>query len=272
MTDRWSKFWWQDYEGDDALRVCSLAAQGLWMRMLCAMHKGTPYGHLTVNGRPATVRQIAAIASAPEKEVAKLLAELAEAGVYSVDGDDVMFCRRMVRDKAAREKFSAYGKTGGNPALKAEDNPTDNGGGNPGGLTPPLKHQEAEAEAEAEKTPPTPRSGGRALAAEFLPDWLPVDSWADWCQFRRGKTWTPKAVELSIQNLEKLRHEGHDPRAVIEQSIANGWRGLFAIKRDQRREPVSRTAWVYEDIERERREREREPHDPFTIDAGRLLQ
>ena len=120
MTEhRWSKFWWQDYEGDDALRVVSLAAQGLWMRMLCVMHKGTPYGHLTINGRAPTPRQIAMMASASEREVVKLLSELEESGVFCTTEDGVIYSRRMVRDKAISDKGREDGKKGGNPTLKA---------------------------------------------------------------------------------------------------------------------------------------------------------
>ena len=88
--------------------------------------------------------------------------------------------------------------------------------------------------------------GVQGVVAEFLPEWLPEDSWRDWCHFRRGKTWTPKAVELSLRKLAELRGAGDDPRAVIEQSIANGWRGLFPIRQDRQRarEPESRLAWM----------------------------
>jgi hypothetical protein len=147
---RWSKFWWQDYEGDDALRVVSLAAQGLWMRVLCAMHKGDPHGHLTINGRPPNDRQVAAIASAPEREVVRLLAELEQAAVFSKTADGVIFNRRMVRDKASGDRAREIGKTGGNPALKPSSSKKVKGGGNPGGLTPPLIHQDTEADTESE--------------------------------------------------------------------------------------------------------------------------
>jgi len=71
-----------------------------------------------------------------------------------------------------------------------------------------------------------------ALPVE-VPAWLPADAWADWCHYRRGKQWTQKAAELSVRKLAELRAEGHDPKAVIEQSIANGWRGLFPVKASQ---------------------------------------
>jgi hypothetical protein len=151
MTEhRWSKFWWQDYEGDDALRLCSLAAQGLWMRMLCGMHRGQPYGHMAVNGSAPTTRQLSIMLCATEREVSKLVPELEKAGVLSRNESGLIYSRRMVRDKAITDKAIADGRRGGNPVLK--------GRGNGEGLTPPDKptlgpthKQEAEAEAEEER-------------------------------------------------------------------------------------------------------------------------
>lgn len=65
----------------------------------------------------------------------------------------------------------------------------------------------------------------RSLIA--LPDWLPAASWEDWCDYRKGKTWTQKAQELSVASLDKLRAQGHDPTTVIENAIEKGWRGLY---------------------------------------------
>jgi hypothetical protein len=76
---------------------------------------------------------------------------------------------------------------------------------------------------------PQPRERLPAVAID-LPAWLPADAWASWCHHRRGKRWTPEAAALSIRNLGKLREAGDEPRAVIEQSIANGWTGLFPLK------------------------------------------
>lgn len=166
-THRWIKFWPQDYEGDTALRVCSLAAQGLWMRLLCAMHRSEPYGHLTVNGKGATTRQIAALSGTSEREAARLIAELEDAGVLSRDDGGTIYSRRLVRDKATSDTAREHGKQGGNPNLKPPYKGVDKGEGKPGGLTPPVKHQEAEAEAETEDT--SLRSVSPARAARSLP-------------------------------------------------------------------------------------------------------
>ena len=161
---RWSKFWWQDYERDPLLRSCSLAAQGLWMRMLCFMHEGNPYGHLILNGVSPSQKRLAAMVGKSEREVNTVLKELEEAGVFSRTEDGVIWSRRLVRDKAASDKGRDYGSGGGNPLLLngkgTDDNTPSPGKGlsddvNPyplgRGLTPPVNAQEAEAKSQSQK-------------------------------------------------------------------------------------------------------------------------
>lgn len=65
-----------------------------------------------------------------------------------------------------------------------------------------------------------------------LPDWLPADAWREYVAHRkaiRKPMGTDYARKLAIGKLGKLRADGHDPKAVIDQSIGNGWQGLFAI-------------------------------------------
>lgn len=72
-----------------------------------------------------------------------------------------------------------------------------------------------------------------APPAPVLPDWLPKESWDEWVEYRASikAPLNAKAVELSIKKLGKLRAEGHDPVAVIDQSIFSGkWTDLYAIK------------------------------------------
>lgn len=69
-----------------------------------------------------------------------------------------------------------------------------------------------------------------------LPDWLSPDDWKLWHDFRNARRgWTTKARELSLRTLGTLRADGHDPKAVIEQSIERGWTGLFPVRAPQSR-------------------------------------
>lgn len=71
----------------------------------------------------------------------------------------------------------------------------------------------------------------RAALSVTLPEWLDPEAWGQFVEFRRKKApLTDRAAELAIAELAELRAQGHNPVAVINQSILNGWRGLFALK------------------------------------------
>lgn len=76
-----------------------------------------------------------------------------------------------------------------------------------------------------------------------LPDWVPADAWDEWVKARKNKP-TAEAKRLSVLDLEKLRADGHDPRAVLEQSIKRGWTGLFPIKDADAQKPAAAPWWT----------------------------
>lgn len=104
-----------DWQRDSALRSCSLAARGLWSEMLWTMHDGQPRGYLRAGARRLdSVAVIARMAGAgPDENVAGLLAELEEAGVFSRDDGGTIFCRRMVRDTKLQDVRREAGAKGG---------------------------------------------------------------------------------------------------------------------------------------------------------------
>lgn len=129
----WTKFFWGDWETDPALKLCSFAAQGLWMRMLCIASAHDPIGYVAVAGRGLTETDIARLTGASESEVASLLGELERNGVFSRDRHDRIYSRRMTRDARKAATAKKNGKLGGNPKLSeqtvitASDNPPDKG-------------------------------------------------------------------------------------------------------------------------------------------------
>lgn len=126
------KWYPADWRADPRLRMCSLAARGLWADLLSYMHEGTPYGHLTIDGVKPDMQGISSLVGRPIGEVRKAMAELESRQVFSRDEAGAIFSRRMVRDKAKAERDSTNGKEGGNPqltgAVKRGVNPPVNGG------------------------------------------------------------------------------------------------------------------------------------------------
>lgn len=114
----WAKFYWSDWSADPKLRLCSLAAQGLWMRMLCIAAESDPVGYVALDGKtPIKVEELASLVGQAAKVVKPLLAELKSRGVFSVDRRGVIYSRRMLADARKREVAVENGKQGGNPSL-----------------------------------------------------------------------------------------------------------------------------------------------------------
>ena len=121
------KFYPADWRADAMLRLCSIAARGLWAEMMCIMHDAERYGSLLVNGRRIDKKQLAGLAGISEKECTLLLLELEGNGVFSRDADGTIYSRRMRRDFEKSEIDKKNGKVGGNPRLKGGVNPQVNG-------------------------------------------------------------------------------------------------------------------------------------------------
>lgn len=162
----WSKFFWSDWAADPALRVCSLAAQGLWMRMLCIAAEADPTGYVTVNRRALGVTDIARLAGVTETECEPLLAELDRNGVFSRTRSGAIYSRRLVRDAKKAKTNQKNGKLGGNPSLGKDKgkyqsvNPPDN---------PDLKPHMPYANSQSSSSAREPITGQhRALALSLL--------------------------------------------------------------------------------------------------------
>jgi uncharacterized protein YdaU (DUF1376 family) len=217
---RWSKFWWQDHQGDETLKLCSLAARGYWIEMLAVMHKATPTGHLLINGKPAPIRLMAITARCSEKEAKRCEAELEEFGVFSRTADGTIYSRRMVKDAKAAEQAKTWGREGGNPNLKAKPNgaehpppltrgvnptpltPTHKADPYPGTLRPPLtRFRQAEVESEKEPEEEKKEREVKDLAS-VSPVWARV---ADACETPPEGTYgdepTPNATQIAVQNI-----------------------------------------------------------------------
>ncbi len=64
----------------------------------------------------------------------------------------------------------------------------------------------------------------------IYPEWLDLKLWADFQNHRKAikARMTPQAERLNINKLQVLTSEGYEQTDVINESIANGWKSLFA--------------------------------------------
>lgn len=176
---RWAQWFWADWSNDSALNLCSIPAQGLWMRLLCLMAQGEPYGSLTVKGRIPTddeVFQLTCPRGTRRRDFDRWLAELKHHGVAHVDHSGTTVSPRMNHDgaislariDAAHASWQTKANSR-NPRNLHEQNP-----GNGADLheEKSLLHEYLSKQTHKQKDSPsptpTPASGGGASRGDLL--------------------------------------------------------------------------------------------------------
>jgi hypothetical protein len=110
----WLKFWVEAWRSDLGLRLCSAAARGVWIEMLCVMHHCDPYGVLVdQHGKAMPPSALAILIGIAPEVVTGSLAELESHRVFSRDDQGRIVSRRMQRDYHLREVRAAAGSKGG---------------------------------------------------------------------------------------------------------------------------------------------------------------
>lgn len=71
----------------------------------------------------------------------------------------------------------------------------------------------------------------KARVGLVLPGWIDPQIWKGYEEMRKKMRapLTERAKQTTLGTLDKLRAQGHDANAVLDQSIQRGWRGVFPI-------------------------------------------
>lgn len=108
----YSKFFWQDWIGDDAVALCSMGARGTWMGLLAVAARSTTPGHVLLGGKKPSLPDLRQALRCPptftDADLQAHLDELLSRGVYDTTRDGVIVSRRLVRD-ARRRQISTNG-------------------------------------------------------------------------------------------------------------------------------------------------------------------
>lgn len=115
----------QDFLTDERLAECSAQSTGVYIRLMCLMHKSEEYGKILLKQKDKqTTEQILNFASKlakqmpySDKVVEDSLRELVEESVLKIEGD-FLVQKRMVKDNEISINRSLSGKTGGETTQK----------------------------------------------------------------------------------------------------------------------------------------------------------
>jgi hypothetical protein len=70
---------------------------------------------------------------------------------------------------------------------------------------------------------------------EAIPNCIDISKWEEWKNYKKEKKQklTKSTAGKQLQNLQKWHLEGQDPNEIIDNSISNGWAGLFPLKQQK---------------------------------------
>jgi DNA-binding Lrp family transcriptional regulator len=207
------QFYPGDWMKDPAVRSVTVAARGLWIDMLCLMHESDRRGYLQhATGRPVSSEQLARMTGCSASEVARLLRELEECGVFSRTDAGVIYNRRMVLDERKRVLCSDAGRRGGgSPAFK---------GRGKGEVKGPTKASSSSSVSYSNSLSPREWEVGSGEVAPDLPEGLGRHPAliAYWEKFRLvPSVGAQQQIEEEVTDLERWR-------AVLDYWEAGSWR------------------------------------------------
>jgi len=118
MMDRypWIQFYPNDWLADPRLSMCSATTRGIWMDLICIMHKLDRCGQIT-----GTLEQIARTCRCTVVELEVAIAELSQTNAADVtfSNDSVTIInRRMKKEVSGRERVRKYRRKCGNVTQK----------------------------------------------------------------------------------------------------------------------------------------------------------
>lgn len=212
-----------DWMKDTAVRACSLAARGLWIDLLCLMCEGDRRGYLSApSGKPYSLEQIARMTGCSTDEASRLLEELETSGVFSRSVHGTIFSRRIARDEIARANSRQKMREWRN-SKKTKDRCNDSVTGVVTALLPLSSSSSSVTDKERKK---------ERKPEVAIPPWISADSWAAFVEMRKKLRvpLTERGAELTVAALDRLRGQGEDPNACLDQSVSRGYRGVFAVK------------------------------------------
>jgi hypothetical protein len=208
---------------------------------------------------PADKAQIARMLKLNSAKFESLWAALSRCFVQTeIDGEPRLINPTLVRQReeyqAFKERQRVSGSRGGQARLKAKKGTTK------AKAKPSLSQGQARAN-ENDNDNETQEVEEKLRVCDVVAE----EHWKRFCSYRRKRTkggFTAEAERLNLIDLAKLKQDGYDPVAVINQTIAKGWTGLFPISGFRPTTPSkvtnSGSSYVETDADRELMERIRE--------------
>ncbi|RLC34414.1 hypothetical protein DRH14_03075 [Candidatus Shapirobacteria bacterium] len=221
------QFYPGDWRKDTQVQMASMQTRGVWFEMLCCMWDAPERGVL--EGKKEDLCRLLGCERAVFDEAILDISRLKIADVQNGQDFVKIVNRRMYKEEKLREynrlakrrqrmKEVSQGKSQKNVNLYSSSSSSSS------------KRKEIKEKKKEKVNSPSSKKKSMKEKEE-LPFWLNEKIWEDFRAHRVAlkKKMTPQAEKMLIRKLDRLRQSGNDPTQVLEESIANGWQGVFEL-------------------------------------------
>lgn len=222
----------KDFLTDEKLIECSASATGVYIRLMCVMHKSERYGTILLKQKDkqndSKIRNFAfklvKLIGFPEQVIFDGLTELIAEGVIKINGD-YLEQKRMIADCLLSEIRAAAGRQRGQKNNETEDFATAKVSAN--AIAKEAANAEYEYENEYENDNDI-KEKQQIFVAEFAPA-LAMDEkfMAAWKTLCKQKKWVKKsqdAINASIQKLNQF--DAEFATDLVTAAIAGNYQGV----------------------------------------------
>ena len=155
-------FFWNDWDNEPGMKFCSLAAQGLWVKMLSMAARSREPGVVLIGDHPSLRQDLPALLSASCGEsldvIDKLITNLVTFKVASIDGRGRVINRRMVAEAKLSASRASAGRLGAAVANR-ERQKSGKGGGKQGSKPDGKRGGKTPSEARPANVSPSTTNG-----------------------------------------------------------------------------------------------------------------
>lgn len=231
----------QDFLTDEKLMECSAQSTGVYIRLICLMHKSETYGQIKLKNNSGDL--VKSFASQLAKHfpydfhiVEKSLVELLNEKVLTMEGD-FLIQKRMVKDNQISLLRANSGKIGGKKTQESNFAKA-----NAKAKTEANHKANPEYEIEIESKEDLKIKNFKEEEKEKLKkekDFNPlfgkmIEAWKLWLKYKPKKFKNENSEAIGRKKFFELcGGEDGNAFAIVENSIANGWAGLFPINQKQ---------------------------------------
>jgi uncharacterized protein YdaU (DUF1376 family) len=225
MSNPWTPFYWADYVSDTG--HLSLQQHGAYLLLMAHYYR-------TKRPIPANVEQVHRICrcttDADKHATEEVLREffILEGNAYRHHRIDDELAKAVdISGKRRAAAKARHQQSRANAPAKPEASASASAV-----QMHPQSQSQSQSQLQLSLQKDTTTGAWPGAEALMPPKWIPADAWNGFVEMRK-KTKAPlthRAITLIIKELEKLRVDGHEPGAVLDQSTRNNWKDVYPLK------------------------------------------